>query len=255
MIVETSRLACPSSRQSNPPQPRAPLLHACFVLCQSDGSDAPISRIQPPGLASSLGPWPSDGCDAPIFRIQPSGLASTSIFGFLAKRRLWCTNLPTKPNRQDWLLLGASLGPFPSDGCDAPIFRIQPSGLASTSIFGFLAKRRLWCTNLPTKPNRQDCLASFWSLTKRRLRCTNLPKPNGQGLASSTTRMHLLVLAKVTAEMHQFFQNQPPGCTHVWQRIGYLHIAPFVLETENSFSPPEFKFCSLSSNYFYLFTG
>ncbi|CAK9226358.1 unnamed protein product [Sphagnum troendelagicum] len=77
----------------------------------------------------------------------------------------------SESNRQDWLLLRASLGPlpkrrlrctdlpnptvrigffyahlwvhFPSDGCDAPIFRIQPSGLAPTSIFGFLAKRRL----------------------------------------------------------------------------------------------------------------
>jgi hypothetical protein len=143
MIVESSRLACPSSRQSNPPQPRAPLLHACFVLCQSDGSDAPISRIQPPGLASSLGPWPSDGCDAPIFRIQPSGLASsTRIFGSFAQATA-AMQRSSKSNRQDWLLLGASLGPFPSDGCDAPIFRIQPSGLASTSIFGFLAKRRL----------------------------------------------------------------------------------------------------------------
>jgi hypothetical protein len=159
----------------------------------------------------------------------------------------------SESNRQDWFLLRASsLGPWPSDGCDAPIFLIQPSGLVSTPRFRSLGKPRLRCTDLPNPTVR---IGIFGSLTKRRLRCTNLPKPNGQGLASSTTRMLLLVLAKVTAAMHQFFQNQPPGCTHVWQWIGYLHIAPFVLEKENSFSPPEFKFCSLSSNYFYLFTG
>jgi hypothetical protein len=252
-------------------------------------------------------------CSLPKRRLRCTNLPNpTARIGFfigsLAKRRLRCTDLPN-PTARIGFLLCASLGPlakrrlrwtdlpnptarigffyahlwvlWPSDGCDAPIFRIQASGLVSMPLFRSLGKRRLRCTDLPnptvrigyhqnlwflaqatvvmhqsayqTQPPGLSC--TFWSSTKRRLRCTNLPKPNGQGLASSTTRMHLLVLAKVTAEMHQFVQNQPPGCTHVWQWIGYLHIAPFVLETENSFSPPEFKFCSLSSNYFYLFTG
>jgi hypothetical protein len=126
MIVESSRLACSFSRQSNPPRPRAPLLHACFVLCQSDGSDAPISRIQPPGLASSLGPWPSDGCDAPIFRIQPPGLASsTRIFGSFGEATAAMHGSP-ESNRQDWLP-SASLGSWPSDGCDAPICLPNPT--------------------------------------------------------------------------------------------------------------------------------
>jgi hypothetical protein len=93
----------------------------------------------------------------------------------------------SESNRQDWILLRASsLGPWPSDGCHSPIFRIQPSGLVSTPLFR--------------------------SLGKPRLRCTDLPNP--------TVRIgfhkHLWFLDQATAPMHQSPQTQRP-------RIGYFY--------------------------------
>jgi hypothetical protein len=185
MIVESSRLACPSSRQSNPPQPRAPLLHACFVLCQSDGSDAPISRIQPPGLASSLGPWPSDGCDAPIFRIQPSGLASsTRIFGSFAQATA-VMHRSSKSNRQDWLLLRASLGPLP--------------------------KRRLRCTDIPNATVRIGFHQHLWVLGQ----ATAVMHQSAYQTQPPGLSCIFLVLDQATAPMHQSPQTQRP-------RIGFF---------------------------------
>jgi hypothetical protein len=196
-------------------------------------------------------------CSLPKRRLRCTNLPNpTARIGFfigsLAKRRLRCTDLPNPTARIGFFY--AHL--WPSDGCDAPIFRIQPSGLVSTPLFRSLGKPRLRCTDLPnptvrigfhqhlwildqaTAPMHQSpqtqrprigyfyythCV--FWSLPKWRLRCTNSSKTNRQDVRTCDNDS------------------------------AYLHIAPFVLETENSFSPPEFKFCSLSSNYFYLFTG
>jgi hypothetical protein len=163
MIVESSRLACPSSRQSNPPPTSRSASTRMFCSLpkrrqRCTNLPNPTARIgffigslakrrlrctDLPNPTVRIGffyahlwvLFPSDGCDAPIFQIQPSGLASsTRMFGSFAQATA-AMHRSSESNRQDWLP-PASLGPWPSDGCDAPICLPNPTVRIVLHLFG-----------------------------------------------------------------------------------------------------------------------
>ncbi len=143
MIVETSRLARPSSRQSNPPNLALRFYTHVLFFAKATAAmhQSPESNRQ-----DWLLQWLLGQATAAMHRSSESNrqdwLLLRASLGPLPKRRLRCTDL-TNPTVRIGFFYAHLWVLCPSDGCDAPIFRIQPSGLASTSIFGSLAKRRL----------------------------------------------------------------------------------------------------------------
>jgi hypothetical protein len=159
-------------------------------------------------------------CSLPKRRLRCTNLPHpTARIGFfigsLAKRRLRCTDLPNptvrigfhaplsvlrqataamhwspESNRQDWLP-PASLGPWPSDGSDAPI---SPNPTAKD-----------WLLLL------HACV--FWSLPKWRLRCTNSSKTNRQDVRTCANGSAIYILHRLYWRRKTHFH--PPSLNFV----------------------------------------
>jgi hypothetical protein len=123
MIVESSRLACLSSRQSNPPDLALRFYTHVLFFAKATAAmhQSPESNRQ-----DWLLHWVLGQATAAMHRSSESNrqdwLSSMRIFGSFGQATA-AMDRSSESNRQDWLLLRASLGP--------------------------LAKRRLRCTDLP----------------------------------------------------------------------------------------------------------
>jgi hypothetical protein len=152
----------------------------------------------------------------------------------------------SESNRQDWLP-PASLGSWPSDGCDAPICLPNPTVRIVLHLFGPWPSDG---SDAPISPNptAKDWLLRlhaciFWSLPKWRLRCTNSSKTNRQDVRTCDKGSAIYILHRLYWRRKTHFH--PPSLNFVpcrqitftylpdknWSKT-YLPIHPQLYHTE-----------------------